>query len=106
VNTPQEIFDAMAEQFQPEKAKGINAVIQYNLSGENGGEWYTSIADGTCTVTKGTSEEPRLTINMTDEDFVAMSSGNANPIQLFMSGKVKVQGDLMMAQSMMNWFGL
>jgi putative sterol carrier protein len=106
VNTPQEIFDAMVEQFQPDKAKNINAVIQYNLSGENGGEWYASIADGTCTVAKGTSEEPSLTINMADEDFVAMSSGNVNPIQLFMSGKVKVQGNLMMAQSMVTWFGL
>jgi putative sterol carrier protein len=106
VNTPQEIFDAMPGQFQPENAKGVNAVIQYNLSGENGGEWFTTIADGTCAVAKGTSEEPRLTINMADEDFVAMSSGKANPMQLFMAGKVKVQGDLMMAQSMTKWFNL
>lgn len=104
MNTPQEVFDAMPERFMPERAKGVDAIIQFKLSGENSGEWYLHVVDGTCSVTEGTHEDPKVTIAMSDSDFVDLISGKANGIQLFMMGKIKVEGDLMLAQAMMNWF--
>ncbi|MBN1287979.1 MAG: SCP2 sterol-binding domain-containing protein [Anaerolineae bacterium] len=104
MSTPQEVFNAMPERFLPERARGVNAVIQFKLSGENGGEWYLTVADGQCTVEPGVSEKPRVTIAMADADYVALIEGTANPMQLFMAGKVKIDGDLMLAQAMTNWF--
>ena len=44
--TPQEIFDQMAANVNPDAAKGMNSTIQFNLSGDNGGQWYVAVKDG------------------------------------------------------------
>ncbi len=104
MTTPQDVFAQMPEHFLPDKAKGVNVVIQFDLSGENGGQWYLTVADGTCRIDKGRADAPAVTISMADSDYVAMSTGAANAIQLFMSGKIKLEGNMMLAQSMQAWF--
>jgi len=55
VNFPTEAFARTESLFIVEVADGVNATIQYSLSGKNGGEWFLSIASGTCTVSEGES---------------------------------------------------
>ena len=62
--TPQEIFDAMPGQLDENAAKNMNATIQFNLSGDNGGQWYVTIKDGKAEVSKGTA--PSANINDVD----------------------------------------
>lgn len=102
--TPQQCFDNMTSRFKPERAKGVNAVIQFKLSGESGGDWNISVADETIAVNQGVAPSPKVTISMTDADFVNLITGKANGMQLFMTGKIKLQGDLMLANAMMSWF--
>ena len=102
--TPQQVFDEMPNKFVPERAKGVNAVIQFNLSGDNGGLWHLTVADGVASTAAGTAENPNVTISIASTDFVNLITGKVNGMQLFMSGKIKLTGDMMLANSMMNWF--
>jgi putative sterol carrier protein len=89
-----EIFDNMCDNFKADKAGDMNAVIQFDLSGDDGGQWYVAIDNGSCNVNKGTTSDPTSTIRMSASDYADMVSGDLNPMSAFMSGKIKVEGDL------------
>ncbi len=94
----------MPAAFNPEKAEGVNAVIQYNLTGEGGSQWQSRIAGGVCTVEEGVAENPTLTITMDANDYVEMMAGRLDGMQAFMTGKIKVSGDIMLASRLMTFF--
>ena len=54
--------------------------------------------EGTCQVTKGSHDSPTTTIEMGDDDFVKMISGELNAMIAYTSGKIKIGGDLMKSQ--------
>lgn len=86
----QQVFPTMVERFQPDKAKGVNAVIQFELSGDSGGLWWLKIAEGQCEYGEGAAADPQMVFKSKDEDFYALVSGKLNPVQAFMMGKIKV----------------
>jgi putative sterol carrier protein len=90
----QTIFDSMSERFQADKAGDLDMTIQFDLSGDGGGQWYANIEDGAMSVNKGSAEAPSATLKMDADDFAKMSNGDLNPMMAFMSGKIKVDGDL------------
>ncbi len=90
----QPIFDAMSGRFQSNKAGDLDLVIQFDLSGDGGGQWYATIKDGEMEVDRGTTDDPQATLRMDADDFAQMSDGDLNPMMAFMSGKIKVEGDL------------
>jgi putative sterol carrier protein len=102
--TPQEIFDQMAANLNPDAAKGMNSTIQFNLSGDNGGQWYVSIKDGKAEVSKGTAASANMTMSMAAQDYVDMISGKLNGQMAFMSGKLKISGDMGLAMKMQSLF--
>jgi|SRR5690606_7308245 putative sterol carrier protein len=90
-----DIFNNMPQRFQADKAAGANMGILFDLSGDNGGQWYVDIADGKLNVAQGApGATPSATVKMSADDFTAMSSGSLNPMMAFMTGKIKVDGDL------------
>jgi putative sterol carrier protein len=99
-----EIFDKMPEAFLSEKAANVNATIQLELTGEGGGDWVVKIANGAMTINEGRTETPNLTLTMAVNDYVALSRGEANPMNLFMAGKVKLQGDMTLAMKFPEMF--
>jgi putative sterol carrier protein len=92
--TAADIFDRMCEGFKAERASNMNAVVQFDLSGEGGGQWYVKIADGNCEVNQGVTDNATAAIRMDASDYVDMIAGRLNPVNAFMMGKVKVEGDL------------
>lgn len=92
--TCKQIFEAMPSRFVPENAVGWNAVIQFNISGEGGGNWYLTVKDGTATVTEGTAEAPTATVETDAETWVGMTLGTVNPQTAFFTGKIKIQGNM------------
>jgi putative sterol carrier protein len=99
------VFAGMSESFNPEKAAGQQAVVQYELSAPDGTHEYAMrIADGRCEIERGRAESPRVTIRMGLGDFLRLITGGANGMQLFMTGKLKVSGDLFFAQTYQSWF--
>ena len=102
--TPADIFKEMPNQVDANAAKGVNATIQFNLSGDNGGQWYVTIKDGTATVSEGTAPSANMTMTMAAQDYVDMTTGKLNGQMAFMSGKLKISGDMGLAMKMQNLF--
>ena len=102
--TPQEIFDQMPAQLDENAAKGVNATIQFNLSGDTGGQWHLTIKDGKCEVGKGAAANANMTMSMAAQDYVDMTTGKLNGQMAFMSGKLKISGDMGLAMKMQTLF--
>ena len=99
------VFEGMSAAFNPSKAGGQQATIQYDITAPDGTHSYAMrIADGRCDVERGPAESPRVTIGAALPDFLRLITGKANGVQLFMTGKLKVSGDLFFAQSFQAWF--
>lgn len=102
-----EVFSRMERQFRPEAAGGLNALIRWKITGESDAVYETVMADGTCTVREGRSEaEPRVTLVMGDAEFLKLVSGNANPVTLFLTRKLKVAGDVGLASGLTRYFDI
>jgi putative sterol carrier protein len=104
--TPADIFANVTERFDVDKAKGINMAIQFDLTGEGGGTWAVNVADGKVNVVEEAVASPTATVKMDANDYVDMSTGKLNPMMAFMSGKVKVDGDLNSVMQFQQLFGL
>lgn len=98
------IFDAMPGQLNADAAKGMTTVIQFNLSGDGGGEYNVAIKDGACTVNTGAHASPNMTMTMAAQDYVDMITGKLNGQMAFMSGKLKIAGDMGLAMKMQSLF--
>ena len=104
-----EIFSRFPKQFRADRAGGTNAVIHWNITGrpDGGTDTYeVVVADGTCTVSASPQAEPRLAVTLSGVDFLHLVTGNANPMMMFMTGKLKAKGDLGLAANLANLFDL
>ena len=102
--TVQETFAAMSGRFRADKAAGTAATIQYDVSGDGGGTWHAVIKDGACTVNTGPATNPNLTLTIAGQDWLDMLSGKQSGQMLFMSGKLKVKGDMGLAMKLGSMF--
>ena len=99
-----DVFARMPEVFNASAAQGLEAVFQFDIHGPEGGAWHVTVRDDACSVSEGTHESPRVTITMSAEDWLALVNRRLNGIQAFMTGKLKVKGDLMLAQRIYDIF--
>jgi putative sterol carrier protein len=90
--------------FRPEVAEGVDAVIQYRLTGEEAGDYIITIKDGKCGVSEGIAESPTMTLTADARDFGDVLLGKANGMQYFMQGKLKLSGDLNLAMKLTSFF--
>jgi putative sterol carrier protein len=99
-STPQEVFDGMRQSFQAEKAKGVHARYQWDLSGPNGGQWWIDVNDGAYKMGKGKIDNPNVTFVATDKDWVAVSNGKLGGTWAYMTGRLKIRGDQGLARKL------
>ncbi len=104
--TVKEIFAEMPNRLNADAAKGLDAVIQFNLSGDgdNAGQYHVIIKDGACQVAQGAHASPKMTMTMAGSDYVDMTTGKLNGQMAFMSGKLKIAGDMGLAMKMQSIF--
>jgi putative sterol carrier protein len=102
--TPQEVFDAMRQSFQPDKSQGLYVRYQFDLTGPNGGEWRIEVDDGKCKVERGRFDNPNVTFVASDKDWVALSNGKLSGIWAVFTGRLKVQGDQNLARKLDEMF--
>jgi len=101
----QQIFAGMAEAFLPDKAGSQSAVIQYDINvGGTVHSYQLKIAGGKCELVKGAAGPARVTLALLAPDFLRLVTGKLNGMQAFMTGKLKLTGDMMFAQVMQGWF--
>lgn len=104
-----EVFARMGRQFRPDAAGSLSAVIRWQITGANAAErvYETRIADRACTVQAGrTDAEPKVTLTLSDVEFLKLASGNASPITMFMTRKIKVVGDVSLAGRLNRYFDI
>ena len=100
----QGLFPAMVDRFLPDKAGDMNATILFDLSGDNGGFFWIKIADGAATAGAGEVSDPAMTVKASADDWFAVATGQMNAMQAFMTGKLKILGDMGLAMKMQTIF--
>jgi putative sterol carrier protein len=99
-----EFMTRMAGALVPEKAAGIDAIIQLKLTGAQEADWVATIKDGKCTLARGTAPAAKLTVSADSGNFIKIFSGQLDGMQAFMQGKLKVAGDMGLAMKLVNLF--
>ncbi len=90
----------MPDALDPVAAGDTKAVVQYELSEP----MHQVLEGGTVRTVEGRAESPDLTVRISDEDLVALFAGRLNPMMAFMSGRVRVSGDMALAQRLVGMF--
>ena len=99
-----DMLQGMEAAFLPEKAGAAKALIQLNLTGEDGGIFVLDIANGQCQIREEEIKNPDVTVTMKADEFAALYHNQLNPVQAFMSGKIKVSGNVGLVMQLLNWF--
>lgn len=96
-----EIYNKMEEKMEERKkginlskSKGIDAVIQYNVSGDNGGHFHIQVADGNLAVVKDAHENPNINFYISGDDLIDMLEDRLSGGAAMFSGKLKIKGDM------------
>jgi putative sterol carrier protein len=103
-----EIFRRMAEHAEPGQIEGVDAVVHFKITAapDGGSDTYeVAIHDGRVEVNEEpASEQPRVTITMAPVPFLKLVTGQQSGPVMFMTGKLKIEGDLMFASRMTSFF--
>ena len=94
-----DLIKRLPEVVNQEGADNVNAIIQYDISEP----MYQVVDNGEMTIHEGTTEDATLTITMADDDLISLFKGELNPMMAFMSGKIKLKGDMMLAQKLVGF---
>lgn len=98
----QAMFDTMASRFNATAAADLNAVFQYKL--DEGATYYAAIADGSCAVKQGEHDDPSVTLSMDSQTFQEVLDGETDGMQAFMTGRIRAEGDVMLATRLATLF--
>ncbi len=104
-----EIFGRMPGLFRADRAGNTNTVIHWSIGDGPDGRVDTYelvIADGKCVLSPTPEHEAKLALTLGQADFLKVVSGNANPVMMFMTGKLKAKGDLGLAAKIADLFDI
>jgi putative sterol carrier protein len=89
--TVQEFFDTLPERVDPAKTVGMNNTYVFNV--EDAGTWTVKVVDGAVQVSEG-AEDADCTISASEETFAKIVAGESNATSAYMTGKLKISGDI------------
>ena len=101
---PQGVFDGMQKSFRPDRASGVTARYQFDLSGPEGGHWRIEVKDNTCRIERGEIERPDVTFVASDKDWVALSNGKLSGTWATITARLKVHGNYRLARKLEELF--
>jgi putative sterol carrier protein len=102
-----EVFNRMAEHVQPGQIEDVDAVVHFAITGapDGGADVYEAvIRGGQVKVNPEPAEEPRVTITAAPVPFLKLVTGQQSGPAMFLTGKLKIQGDLLFASRMTSYF--
>jgi hypothetical protein len=105
----QELFDKLmpeALQQHPDKAREVNAIYYFNITGPTGGQWTVDLTGNPPKVIKGDTGNAQCSVTVSDEDFQTMLSDPNAGMQLYFQGRLQVGGDPMLAMKLQAFFDL
>ncbi|MCB2227089.1 MAG: SCP2 sterol-binding domain-containing protein [Desulfarculaceae bacterium] len=103
---PIQAMEKMLEVFNPEAAQGVNAVFQWDVLGDNGGVWHIKVADGTAELVNERHPTPTVSQTCGTDLFLSMVNYEIDGMQAFMSGRLKMTGDMNVAMKIYELFPL
>jgi len=101
--TPKQYFEEKIVkklQEKPDLSKAVNSVYEFNITGDNGGVWTVEITKDKGTVQAGSTGNAKCIVTSAAPDFMNIVSGKMNPQMAFMSGKLKIKGDMGLAMKL------
>ncbi|QFZ23822.1 SCP2 sterol-binding domain-containing protein [Saccharothrix syringae] len=102
-----EVFRRMEAHFRGDRAGATRAVVHFHLTGKSPEDLYeVVIEDATCRIGKSPTRDPRASVTLGPVEFLKLATGNASAPVLFMTGKLKVKGDLGFAAGFMSLFNI
>ncbi|HET8968531.1 MAG TPA: SCP2 sterol-binding domain-containing protein [Gaiellaceae bacterium] len=99
--TAQEFFEALPSRVTPDRIEGMNNTYVFDIEGA--GVWSVAVADGAVTVTEGSSDAD-CTFSASEETFEKIASGEQNATTAYMTGKLKIKGDMGAAMKLQKIF--
>lgn len=100
-----EIFERLGDRFRAEASEGVDAVFQFDITGDGGGIWNVYVKEGACQIQDGSHDSPTVTLSMTTETWLGITNRSLGTMDAFFTGKLKVSGDLTLAQRIPKIFG-
>jgi putative sterol carrier protein len=85
---------------KPELSKAVNAVYQFNIEGDGGGTWVIDLCKEPGVVSAGPSADAKCVVTAKSADFINIVTGKINAQMAFMSGKLKIKGDMGLAMKL------
>jgi putative sterol carrier protein len=104
-----EIFRRMPERFDSGRGAGVEAVVEWRIRDRpEGGHdtWHLVISGGDCRVVEGPADSATVTYEIGPVDFIKLITGNASGPKLFLFGKLKIRGDLVLGARMPMLFSI
>ena len=101
MGTVQEFFEGLPARVTPDRIEGMNNTYVFDIEGA--GAWTVAIADGTITVDEGVGEGD-CTFSTSEENFEKIVAGEQNPTTAYMTGKLKIKGDMGAAMKLQKIF--
>lgn len=86
-----EFFEQLPSRVDAEKTAGMRNSYVFDIGGA--GQWTVRVADGAVTVVEG-AEDADCTISASEDVFAKIASGEQNPTTAYMTGKLKIAGDM------------
>jgi putative sterol carrier protein len=106
VTSVQEIFENLNEGFQPDKAEGVDAIFQFDLTGDGGAKYWVKVQNQQAEVHEGEHDSPTMVLTSSADDYIGIVNGELAPMTAFMQGRVRVKGDMGLAMKLQAMFGL
>jgi putative sterol carrier protein len=91
------IFKQLPASFNAAATKGREFVIQYYIRGDAGGKYFVSVRDGVCTPAEGEHSTPSVTVSVNADDWLQINAGTLKRAKAFLTGRLKVGGDMALA---------
>jgi putative sterol carrier protein len=96
-----EFFEGLEASADADKLAGVDTSYLFDIDGA--GEWLVAIHDGHLHVTEGPGEAD-CTISASADTFLKIANGEQNPTSAYMTGKIKVKGDMGAAMKLQKLF--
>ena len=95
-----EFLNKLPTAINSDAVAGMDCTIQLNISAPT----YLKVSDGSCTVHEGTADAPDVSLTVSDANLIALLTGKLSGITAYMTGKLQLDGDLMLAKEISSFF--